>query len=74
MIGRVVLPLALAALGACSPQPRSASYFETHPDEAEEVVAACRTGARRGEECVHAQAGVAAAKRDARMDAYRKGF
>ncbi|MBP7817091.1 MAG: EexN family lipoprotein [Phenylobacterium sp.] len=74
MIGRVVLPLALAVLGACSPQPRSASYFEAHQDEAEEVAAACRTGAHRGLECVNAQAGVGAAKRDARMDAYRKGF
>ncbi len=70
----LVLVLALAALSACSPEPRSATYFEAHQEEAAKVVADCQTGAHRGQECVNAQAGVAAAKRDARMDAYRKGF
>ena len=70
----LVLVLALAALSACSPDPRSATYFEAHQEEAAKVVADCQTGAHRGQECVNAQAGVAAAKRDARMDAYRKGF
>ncbi|MGH6971675.1 MAG: EexN family lipoprotein [Caulobacteraceae bacterium] len=70
----LVLSLTIAGLGACSPQPRSASYFQAHQEEAAKVVADCQTGAHRGEECVNAQAGVAAAKRDARIDAYRKGF
>ena len=74
MSGRLVLPLVLALLAACSPQPRSASYFQAHKAEAEQVVADCRTGAHRGQECVNAQAGVAEARRDERMDAYRKGF
>jgi hypothetical protein len=74
MTGRLVLALALAGLAACSPQPRSPSYFQTHLGEAEKVVADCRSGGHRGQECVNAQAGVAAAKRDARMDAFRKGF
>jgi hypothetical protein len=72
--GRLVLPLALASLAACSAQPRSPSYFQAHLGEAERVVADCHTGIHRGQECVNAQAGVAAAKRDARLDAYRKGF
>ena len=71
---RLVLGLTLAGLAACSPEPRSATYFEAHQEEAAKVVADCQTGAHRGQECVNAQAAIAAAKRDARMDAYRKGF
>jgi hypothetical protein len=65
---------AVALLGACSPQARSADYFTAHPDEAEKVIADCTTGAHRGNECVNAKSGLAAAKRDARIDAYKKGF
>lgn len=74
MMRALVLALTVAGLAACAPQPRSASYFEAHQDEAAKVVADCQTGAHRGQECVNAQASVAAAKRDARMNAYRKGF
>ena len=74
MIGRLVLPLVLALLAACSPPPRSVSYFQAHQAEAEQVVADCRAGVARGQECVNAHAGVAASRRDERMDAYRKGF
>lgn len=73
-MSRLVLVLAVAgALGACAP-PRSASYFEEHPDDAAKVLAGCATGEHRGEECANAQAGQAAAARKARMDAYRKNF
>lgn len=74
MMRALVLSLTIASLAACSPQPRSASYSEAHQDEAAKVVADCQAGAHRGQECGNAQAGVAAAKRNARMDAYRKGF
>lgn len=74
MIRYVATALALAGLAACSPAPRSASYFEAHPDEAAQVVADCKTGAHRGEECVNAQAAAAAAARAARMNAYKKNF
>ncbi|MEW6016935.1 MAG: EexN family lipoprotein [Pseudomonadota bacterium] len=74
MMRPFILALALAGLAACSPQPRSSSYFEAHQAEAAKVVADCKTGAHRGQECANAQAAVASAKRDARMDAYRKGF
>ena len=74
MMRRFIVGLTLAGLAACSPEPRSATYFEAHQEEAVKVVADCQTGAHRGQECINAQAGVAAAKRDARMDAYRKGF
>ena len=74
MMRRFIVGLTLAGLAACSPEPRSATYFEAHQEEAVKVVADCQTGAHRGQECINAQAAVAAAKRDARMDAYRKGF
>lgn len=64
----------LLALAACSREPRSASYFEANPKEAARVADACKRGEHRGQECVNAQAGVAAAERSKRMDAFRKGF
>lgn len=74
MIGRLLSAAWLAGLAACSPEPRSAGYFEAHREEAEKVLAACETGAHRGDECVSAKAGPAAAARDARMEGFRKGF
>lgn len=74
MSPRLTLAAALVVIAACSPEPRSAAYFEAHAEEAERVVAACRTGAHRGAECVNAQAGLAAIARKARMDAYREAF
>lgn len=71
---RFLFAFAVASLAACSPEPRSASYFEAHPGEAAKIVADCQTGSHRGQECVNAQAAVAAAKRDARIEAYRRGF
>ncbi|OYX36711.1 MAG: hypothetical protein B7Y99_00100 [Caulobacterales bacterium 32-69-10] len=74
MTRSVLCLLLLSAVAACSPEPRSADYFVTHQEEAAQIVAACATGAHRGDECVNAKAGVAAAKRDERMDAYKKNF
>lgn len=74
MMRCLLLAFTLAGLAACSPEPRSASYFEAHPEEAAKVVSDCKTGTHRGQECSNAQTAVAAAKRDERMDAYRKGF
>jgi hypothetical protein len=73
MKGPITL-LALVGMAACAPLPRSPSYFEDHPDEAAKVVAACRAETVQGGECASAQAGVAAAARDARMAAERKAF
>lgn len=68
----------LAAMGiavaSCAPQPRSAAYFKAHHDEAAQVFKACKTGARRGEECQDAEAGVMDADAQARMKLYRKSF
>jgi hypothetical protein len=74
MMRRLLVVFTLVGSAACSPEPRSASYFEAHAEEAAKVVADCRTGAHRGQECTNAQTAVAAAKRDERMEGYRKGF
>lgn len=73
MIDRLILGAALA-LAACAEEPRSGEYFERHPEEAVEVSALCATGAKGGDECVNAQAGIAAIEREARQDAYRRQF
>ncbi|MGE5564983.1 MAG: EexN family lipoprotein [Parcubacteria group bacterium] len=73
MIGRAIL-FGLMGLSGCSPEPRSAAYFEAHGEEAVRVVARCINGTHRGPECANAQAGMAAAERKARMDTYEKSF
>ncbi len=70
----VAASLAMATLAACAPAPRSASYFEAHPEEAHTVLAACKTGQTRGAECETALAGVTATANAARLRLYRKGF
>jgi hypothetical protein len=77
VIGRAAAMLALAGLvglAACSPEPRGVAYFQAHRDEAARVVTDCRTGAHRGQECVNAQAGVAAVAREARINRYKQNF
>lgn len=74
MIGRAIALVTLATLAACSSEPRSTAYFEAHREEAARIVGDCKAGAHRGRECVNAQAGVAAAARQLRMNAYQKNF
>jgi hypothetical protein len=69
-----VAVLALTALAGCSAPPRSASYFEAHPADAQAVLAACKTGRARGEECQTALVGATATANKARLELYRKGF
>lgn len=65
--------LAAAGLTACQPsEPRSASYFVEHRDEAARVVADCASGAHRGAECVNAQAAKVETDREARTESYRR--
>lgn len=73
MIGRLVLGATLA-LAACADEPRSVEFFEYHPEVALEVLTLCATGAKGGDECVNARAGLAAVRREERMDAYRRQF
>jgi len=71
---RAFLLAALPLLAACTPQPRSESYFEAHPAETARVSNACVSGERRGAECNAARAAEARFKANARLQAYRKGF
>ena len=71
---RMVLIATACALAGCTPPPRSAGYFQAHTGEAAKLVSACAAGTARGAECLNAQAGVAAAARDARMATLRKSF
>lgn len=68
------LLIGVFVLAGCQAEPRSASFFETHPNEARRVVAACRAGSHRGRECENAQAGVAAIDANKRLDLFKKSF
>lgn len=70
----LLLAPGLVFLVACQPEPRSASYFEAHADERAQVVADCRTGKHRGEECKNAQFASEKAARTKTMNDYRGGF
>lgn len=50
-----LLPLVFLIVAGCD-QSRSASYFETHPDEARDVLRKCKDGIHRGQECQNALA------------------
>ena len=67
----VLLLVALTA--ACDAQPRSATYFHAHPVIAQNVADACRSGSYRGDECVNAEAGLSAVRRDERLEMFRRG-
>jgi hypothetical protein len=72
---RAILGASLAlVLAACSPVPRSASYFEAHPGEIDTVLAACTAGSQRGGECDNASLAKAHRDADARMAIYKKSF
>jgi hypothetical protein len=58
----------LAILSACNRQPRSEEYFSAHLDEARQVVAECRRGSIRGEECGNADYAVKLARAQALRD------
>lgn len=59
-------------LASCQPEPRSSTYFEAHPTEAERVVAGCSRGAQRGGECEAAQTGLASIQARKRLELFRK--
>lgn len=42
------------ALAGCEQQPRSVSYFQENAQDRIAVVAACRVGDQRGDECANA--------------------
>jgi len=53
-----VLAVVLVAAGCAKQEPRSKQYFDAHLDEARQIVAGCKDGATRGEECNNADLAV----------------
>jgi len=60
----VALAAAQGLTGCGKAEPRSTQYFAEHLNEAREVVAGCRDGSTRGQEC--ANAGLAVEEADAK--------
>jgi hypothetical protein len=48
----------LALAGCVKQEPHSKQYFDAHLDEARQIVASCRDGAARGDECSNADLAV----------------
>lgn len=71
---RVIALLLALVLEACEAKPRTTAYFQTHPEDAARALKDCEAGSRCGLECQNVEAGIAAARRDARMARYRKAF
>lgn len=61
-------------LAGCQAEPRSASYFEAHPEDARRVVTACKDGTHRGLECESARSGLAAIEAEERLKLFKKNF
>lgn len=70
---RLVLACALA-LSGCGPEAISLDAFERHPARAEQVIADCDAGRRRGPVCDDARSGASRAARAGRMEALRERF
>lgn len=70
---RTLITLAMtAALAGCGQsEPRSLQYFESHPDEARKVVAACKEDAQRGDECQSAMTAVETAEAREKFKRFR---
>lgn len=54
--------LALLLVGCAQTEPRSQLYFDTHIDEARQIVEGCRDGSVRNAECDNADRAVSPAK------------
>lgn len=50
-----ILIAAATALAGCEREPRSQSFFETHDAERVQVLADCKSGSHKGQECQLAQ-------------------
>ena len=56
VIGATLIGAAISSCGQA--EPRSKQYFDTHIDEARQVVEGCRDGSVRGGECYNAELAV----------------
>lgn len=67
----VVLAAAQGLAGCGKAEPRSTQYFAEHLDEAREIVAGCRDGSTRGQECENANLAVEEADAKERFRRFR---
>lgn len=67
------LVFALAVAG-CAPPTSSIDAFRRDPGSAERTIADCEIGRASGLRCENAAAGLAKARREARMEAFRQRF
>lgn len=73
---KLMLAVLVSAFGLAScakTEPRSAEYFADHLDEARQIVASCRDGTVRGEECANASMAVEEAEAKERFRRFRGG-
>ncbi len=69
LIGALMLVSSLAACGKA--EPRSTQYFAAHLVEARQVVAGCKNGSVRGDECANADMAVQEADAKERFRKFR---
>ena len=67
------LVCAYGLTGCAEAEPRSTVYFKEHLDEARQIVASCRDGTVRGEECANAGMAVQEAEAKERFRRFRGG-
>lgn len=60
-----------SAAGTPSDAPRGTQYFEANIGEARQVVAACRDGAARGDECTNAETAIITVESKERFKRFR---
>lgn len=70
---RLILACALA-LSGCGSETNSPDAFERDPARAEQVIALCDAGRRRGQVCDDARSGASRAARARRMETLRERF
>ncbi len=70
----VAASCALLFAAGCERAPRSASFFESNPTVADQVLAACQHGTHRGAECENAKAARIKRQAEARKEMFRRGF
>lgn len=70
---RPIMTLAIAAtLAACGrSEPRSLQYFESHLEEARDIVAACENDTHRGDECQNASIAIETAEAREKFKRFR---
>jgi hypothetical protein len=67
--GFMVRPVIGPAAGVIA-APRATQYFAVNLDQAREIVAGCRAGTVRGDECAHAEEAIIAAEAQSRTEAF----